>query len=365
MAKVTLRNVTKEFDGGVVAVNNLNLEVDNGEFVVLLGPSGCGKSTTLLMIAGLEATTKGDVLFDGEPVTHLPPHHRDIAMVFQSYALYPHMPVDANMGFGLKMRRVPKQEIARRVQEAAETLDIAPLLKRRPSQLSGGQRQRVALGRAIIRDPRVFLLDEPLSNIDAKLRAQMRVELKKIHQQLGTTFVYVTHDQVEAMSMGDRIAVLRDGVLQQYGAPDDIYRRPANTFVAGFLGSPAINLSSGKIISYEGNLAFECSDFIWPLDRASASTVEPGRTVELGVRPEDILGIRPGQQKETDLPSVLAFREPVGSQLHLFTHVKNTMVTATVAPDFEAHPGETLFLRFKEGHVHLFDAKNGLRIEGG
>lgn len=363
MSKVTTRNLTKIFDGEVVAVKDLNLEVDDGEFVVLLGPSGCGKSTTLLMVAGLETPTEGEIFFDEEAVTTRPPHHRDIAMVFQSYALYPHMRVEDNMGFGLKMRGVPKQEIARRVQEAAEILDIASLLKRRPNQLSGGQRQRVALGRAIVRNPRVFLLDEPLSNIDAKLRAQMRVELKKMHQHLGTTFIYVTHDQVEAMSMGDRIAVMRDGVLQQYGTPTDIYRQPANIFVAGFLGSPAINLFPGEILSHDGKPAFACEDCVWLLDRFTASAVETGRKVQLGVRPEDIVVARSGQEGETDLPSVLAFHEPVGSQLHLFVNVKNTMVTATVAPDFEVQPGETLFLRFKEGRVHLFDAESGRRIE--
>ncbi len=363
MSKVTTRDLTKVFDGEVVAVKDLNLEVDDGEFVVLLGPSGCGKSTTLLMIAGLEIPSQGKILFDEEAVTALPPHHRDIAMVFQSYALYPHMRVEDNMGFGLKMRGVPKSEIAQQVKEAAEMLDIVPLLKRRPNKLSGGQRQRVALGRALVRNPRVFLLDEPLSNIDAKLRAQMRVELKKIHQHLGTTFIYVTHDQVEAMSMGDRIAVMRDGVLQQYGTPTDIYRQPANMFVAGFLGSPAINLFPGEIVSHEDQPAFACQDFVWPLDRFTASAVETGRQVQLGVRPEDIVVAKSGQEGETDLPSVLTFHEPVGSQLHLFVNIKDTMVTATVAPDFEVRSGETLFLRFKKGRIQLFDAKSERRIE--
>jgi multiple sugar transport system ATP-binding protein len=247
MAEVTFDRVTKEFEGAV-AVDELSLEIADGEFLVLVGPSGCGKSTALRMLAGLEDITSGEVSIGGRPVTNVPPGERDVAMVFQSYALYPHMTVYDNLAFGLRNKKVPKEEIDRRVQRAAEILDLADMLKRKPKQLSGGQRQRVALGRAIVREPSAFLMDEPLSNLDAKLRVATRAEILKLHRRVGTTTVYVTHDQVEAMTMGDRIAVMSRGVLQQVGTPEELYERPANLFVAGFIGSPAMNLVPAPVI---------------------------------------------------------------------------------------------------------------------
>src|SRR5919197_1322024 len=255
MATVTFEHVTKRYaPGDVVAVNDLNLEINDGEFLVLVGPSGCGKTTTLRMVAGPEEISSGDILIGEQVVNNLPPMDRDIAMVFQNYALYPHMSVFDNMAFGLKMRKFDKAEIVKRVKQAAEILGIGELLQRKPRQLSGGQRQRVALGRAIVRHPRVFLFDEPLSNLDAKLRVQMRVELKKLHNRLGTTAVYVTHDQVEAMTLGDRVVVMKDGRVQQVGEPLELYNRPANRFVAGFLGSPAMNFATVRVSGANGAL---------------------------------------------------------------------------------------------------------------
>src|SRR5579859_7562333 len=259
MARVLLRNLNKFYDD-VHAVQNVNLEIRDKEFVVLVGPSGCGKTTTLRMVAGLESISSGQVLIGDTVVNELPPMDRDIAMVFQNYALYPHMSVYDNMAFGLKMRKFDKPEIAKRVQEAAEILGIEQLLKRKPRQLSGGQRQRVALGRAIVRHPQVFLFDEPLSNLDAKLRVQMRVELKKLHERLGTTAIYVTHDQVEAMTLGDRVVVMRDGRVQQVGDPMELYNEPANRFVAGFIGSPAMNFAAVRIAAENGSLWAESED---------------------------------------------------------------------------------------------------------
>src|SRR5262247_1948697 len=269
MARVLLRNLNKMFDG-VHAVKDVNLEIRDKEFVVLVGPSGCGKTTTLRMVAGLESITSGDVLIGDTVVNNLPPMDRDIAMVFQNYALYPHMTVYDNMAFGLKMRKFERTEIGKRVQEAAEILGIQSLLKRKPRQLSGGQRQRVALGRAIVRHPRVFLFDEPLSNLDAKLRVQMRVELKKLHHRLGTTAVYVTHDQVEAMTLGDRVVVMRDGLIQQVGDPLELYDQPANKFVAGFIGSPAMNFAAVTVTEANGSLIAENSGLRIKLPDATA-----------------------------------------------------------------------------------------------
>src|SRR5436190_15068 len=254
MAKVLLKDLNKSYDGGVRAVKNVNLEINDHEFVVLVGPSGCGKTTTLRMVAGLEDITSGEISIDGKVVNDLPPMDRDIAMVFQNYALYPHMSVYQNMAFGLRMRKFEKPEIDRRVKQAAEVLGIQPLLERRPRQLSGGQRQRVALGRAIVRNPRVFLFDEPLSNLDAALRVQMRVELKRLHERLETTAIYVTHDQVEAMTLGDRVVVMKDGTVQQVGGPLELYDRPANRFVAGFIGSPAMNFIGATLAEANGSL---------------------------------------------------------------------------------------------------------------
>lgn len=261
MARVILKNINKTYDKKNQVIESLNLEINDGEFLVLVGPSGCGKSTILRMIAGLEETNSGEIIIGDKTVTHTPPKDRDIAMVFQNYALYPHMSVYENMAFGLKMRKFKKDEIKKRVEETASILDLQDVLDRKPRQLSGGQRQRVALGRAIVREPQVFLMDEPLSNLDAKLRVQTRFELKKLHKKLNTTFIYVTHDQVEAMTMGDRIVILDQGKIQQVGAPDEVYHLPANMFVAGFIGSPAMNFLDAKIIGKEGTLGIRPENF--------------------------------------------------------------------------------------------------------
>src|SRR6201993_1877931 len=289
MAQVVIRSLNKKFDE-VHAVKDVNLDIRDKEFMVFVGPSGCGKTTTLRMVAGLESITSGRILIDDKVINELPPMDRDIAMVFQNYALYPHMSVYDNMAFGLKMRKFDRGDIAKRVQEAAEILGIQQLLQRKPRQLSGGQRQRVALGRAIVRPPQGFLFDEPLSNLDAKLRVQMRVELKKLHNRLGTTAIYVTHDQVEAMTLGDRVVVMRDGVVQQVGEPLELYNEPANRFVAGFLGSPAMNFATvqvnrgkGAIWAAHGRQAIKLPD-----DTAQRLRAHVGREVVLGVRPEDL-----------------------------------------------------------------------------
>src|SRR5215831_14259513 len=289
MARVLLRNLNKMFDG-MHAVKDVNLEIRDKEFVVLVGPSGCGKTTTLRMVAGLESITSGDVLIGDTVVNNLPPMDRDIAMVFQNYALYPHMTVYDNMAFGLKMRKFERTEIGTRVQEAAEILGIQNLLKRKPRQLSGGQRQRVALGRAIVRHPLVFLFDEPLSNLDAKLRVQMRVELKKLHTRLSTTAIYVTHDQVEAMTLGDRVVVMRDGVVQQVGEPLELYNAPVNRFVAGFLGSPAMNFVGVRLAGENGGLWAETQGLRLGVPAPLQARLAPyaGKSTTLGVRPEDL-----------------------------------------------------------------------------
>src|SRR5437899_1301138 len=289
MAQVVIRNLNKKFDG-VHAVNDVNLQIRDKEFMVLVGPSGCGKTTTLRMVAGLESITSGRILIDDKVINHLPPMDRDIAMVFQNYALYPHMSVYDNMAFGLKMRKFDRADIAKRVQDAAEILGIQELLKRKPRQLSGGQRQRVALGRAIVRHPQVFLFDEPLSNLDAKLRVQMRVELKKLHDRLGTTAIYVTHDQVEAMTLGDRVVVMKDGLVQQVGEPLELYNTPANRFVAGFIGSPAMNFATGTLAASNGRLWAEAPGLRIGLPEPSAHRANgrDGAKATVGIRPEDI-----------------------------------------------------------------------------
>src|SRR5712691_3147762 len=289
MAQVILRNLSKKYDE-VHAVRDVNLAIRDKEFLVLVGPSGCGKTTTLRMVAGLESITSGDVLIGDKVVNDLAPMDRDIAMVFQNYALYPHMSVYDNMAFGLKMRKFAKPDIAKRVQDAAEILGIQGLLARKPRQLSGGQRQRVALGRAIVRHPQVFLFDEPLSNLDAKLRVQMRVELKKLHLRLGTTAIYVTHDQVEAMTLGDRVVVMKDGVVQQVGEPLELYNHPANKFVAGFIGSPAMNFATVTLTDANGSLTAKNSGFELEVPTAHDERLRGhvGRQVTIGIRPEDL-----------------------------------------------------------------------------
>src|SRR5271167_1002349 len=304
MAEVVLQNLNKNFDE-VYAVKDVNLSIRDKEFMVLVGPSGCGKTTTLRMVAGLESISSGRILIDDKVINELSPMDRDIAMVFQNYALYPHMSVYDNMAFGLKMRKFDRADIAQRVQEAAEILGMQDLLKRKPRQLSGGQRQRVALGRAIVRHPQVFLFDEPLSNLDAKLRVQMRVELKKLHERLGTTAIYVTHDQVEAMTLGDRVVVMCDGRVQQVGDPMELYNEPANRFVAGFIGSPAMNFASVRIVAENGGLWAESKGMRIkvPAPLTNRLGAYAGKEATLGVRPEDLLIAGDGDDKDLSFPA--------------------------------------------------------------
>jgi multiple sugar transport system ATP-binding protein len=355
MAGISFRAVTKRY-GDVVAVNDLNLDIRDKEFVVLLGPSGCGKSTTLNMIAGLEEVTEGELRFNDEIVNALPPHRRDVAMVFQSYALYPHKSVYENIAFGLRMRKVDRAEIDRRVLDAANKLAIAHLLQRKPSQLSGGQRQRVALGRAMVRQPAVFLMDEPLSNLDAALRISMRAEIKHLHTAMQTTFVYVTHDQAEALTLADRIVVMNDGVIQQIGTPDEIYERPRNTFVASFLGNPPINYLQGTIEDASGRPRFRRGDFQVALPATHQAL--PGKQVVLGIRPEDVVPPR----GRADAPSITGTVEsvlPVGSDRFLGLKVEGRDVFVRVDKQAQHREGDRVTLELVPERLHLFDQASG------
>jgi multiple sugar transport system ATP-binding protein len=342
---IVLESVRKEFAGGVVAVRDISLEVAPGEFVALVGPSGCGKTTTLRMVAGLEEISAGNVRINGRDVTQMPPRHRDIAMVFQNYALYAHMSIRRNMGFGLKMSKLPKEEIARRVDAAAEVLGIVPLLDRKPKQLSGGERQRVAMGRAMVREPAAFLMDEPLSNLDAKLRVEMRGEIVNLQRRLGTPTLYVTHDQIEAMTMGDRVAILRDGDLQQIGSPEELYERPVNAFVATFIGSPAMNLVRGRLHSAHGEPRVRvggCDLPIVPqlLRRSPRLSDHPPGEVIVGIRPEDFCGpeqAAPGVHGVIDATVVRA--ESLGSELIVYFELADEQLT--VAPVDGGEPAES------------------------
>src|SRR2546425_7096886 len=318
MAQVTLRQLVKNYDD-TPAVRGINLDIPDKEFIVLVGPSGCGKTTTLRMLAGLEEITAGEIHIGERLVNDLPPKDRDIAMVFQNYALYPHMTVYDNMAFGLKMRKFPKAEIAKRVRDAAEILGIQELLKRKPRQLSGGQRRRVAVGRAIVRHPQVFLFDEPLSNLDAKLRVQMRVELKRLHERLETTAIYVTHDQVEAMTLGDRVVVMKDGWIQQVGEPLELYGKPANRFVAGFIGSPAMNFVEVTVADANGALWADTPGFRVKVPLASAGRLGPyrGQRVTLGIRPEDLRVATGSDGADHSFDTVVEVVEPLGSEILL------------------------------------------------
>ncbi|TMD91442.1 MAG: sn-glycerol-3-phosphate ABC transporter ATP-binding protein UgpC [Chloroflexi bacterium] len=351
MASVTYEHVTKRFAGGTLAVNDFNLEVKDTEFMVLVGPSGCGKSTALRMLAGLEEVTEGEIRIGDKIVNEMPPRDRDIAMVFQSYALYPHMTVFDNLAFGLKMRGTPKTDIERRVNTAANILELGPLLRRKPRQLSGGQRQRVALGRAIVREPQAFLLDEPLSNLDAKLRVQTRIELQKQHRALHATFIYVTHDQVEAMTMGDRIAVMKDGVLQQVAPPREIYDQPANMYVAGFIGSPTMNFIP---VTVQGKTA-KASGF--DIELPTAAGVEKG---VLGIRPEALTEHptdgHPGMDLKVEVSEVL------GADQFLYGVVGADTITARVDPNLKVSPGDRLRLGVDMRRLHLFDGPTGRAI---
>jgi len=357
MASVTLTNVCKTYDGDVRAVQDVNLEVKDREFVVFVGPSGCGKSTTLRMVAGLEEVTSGEICIGGQAVSHVPPKDRDIAMVFQNYALYPHMTARDNMAFGLKLRKMPREEIERRVGEAADILGIAPLLDRRPGAMSGGERQRVAVGRAIVRKPKVFLFDEPLSNLDAKLRVQMRVEIKRLHAQLEATMIYVTHDQVEAMTLGDRIAVMQGGRIQQVDTPMNLYHRPANRFVAGFIGSPAMNFVEGRLVRDRG-LSFHDGAVQIPLEfhgKALDDLVD--RPLILGIRPEGLFEVPPEQVSSgrPAIPATVEVVELMGSEVLLYATTGRTPLVARIPAERLPAAGEKVWLGFDAGRAHLFD----------
>ncbi len=359
MAEVLLKEVTKKF-GNFVAVNKVSLEITDGEFVVLVGPSGCGKTTTLRMIAGLEEITEGAIYIGGKLVNDVPPKDRDIAMVFQNYALYPHMDVYNNMAFGLKLRKVPKKEIDRRVREVAEMLGIGDKLRAKPRELSGGQRQRVALGRAIVRNPKVFLFDEPLSNLDAKLRVRMRAELQELHQRLKTTSIYVTHDQVEAMTLGHRIAVMKDGQVLQYESPRVIYDQPANLFVAGFIGSPPMNFIPARLVEENGRVILQGRGFkLWmPAERATTEVrAYLGREVVFGLRPEDIRTVdtvREPPEGRTFLGRVKV-REALGDELIVYADVAGDEIIAKLDPRLPIEPGQEITFVAMLEHMHLFD----------
>lgn len=362
MASISLRHIYKIYPGDVTAVKDFNLEIEDKEFIILVGPSGCGKSTTLRMIAGLEEISKGELYIGDRLVNDVPPKDRDIAMVFQNYALYPHMTVYKNMAFGLELRKTPKDEIDKRVREAARVLDIEHLLDRKPKALSGGQRQRVALGRAMVRNPAVFLLDEPLSNLDAKLRTSMRTEITKLHLKLGTTFIYVTHDQTEAMTMGDRIVVMKDGIVQQVDTPQNLYDFPVNMFVAGFIGSPQMNFLDAKL-EKEGNTYYvdiSGDKVALPAEKVTAELDKyVGKVVKAGVRPEDIKDDADFLAAHADsaLTATVEVSELMGSEIYLYLDYKGNKMTARVAPTSKARNGATVKVAFDAHKVHLFDVE--------
>ncbi len=358
MANVSLRNLVKEYDGGVQAVKGINLDIQDHEFVVLVGPSGCGKTTTLRMIAGLEEITKGEIDIGGNVVNDVPPRDRDIAMVFQNYALYPHMSVYDNMAFGLTLRKFARSEIDKRVKNAARILDIEALLERKPKALSGGQRQRVAMGRAIVRDPKVFLFDEPLSNLDAKLRVQMRTEIKKVHQTVRTTTVYVTHDQVEAMTLADRVVVMNHGIIEQVGPPQELYHHPTTRFVAGFIGSPAMNFIPARV---ENDAVHLADGTFLPIPDARRERYAPaaGRDLLFGIRPEHLTEQRIGPNRADIIitPEVI---EPMGMETLVHFHFGDARdFCAKIDPTAHAAPGERLVLTADMSNMHLLDAATG------
>ncbi|MBU0726913.1 MAG: sn-glycerol-3-phosphate ABC transporter ATP-binding protein UgpC [Alphaproteobacteria bacterium] len=353
MASVAIRDVRKAF-GQVEIIHGVSIDIEDGEFVILVGPSGCGKSTLLRMIAGLESITGGEICIADRVVNQVPPKERDIAMVFQNYALYPHMTVGENMAFSMKLRKAPRADMEARVTRAAEILGLTPYLDRYPRQLSGGQRQRVAMGRAIVRDPQVFLFDEPLSNLDAKLRVQMRTEIKELHQRLKTTTIYVTHDQIEAMTMADKIVVMHDGIIEQMGAPLDLYDRPDNLFVAGFIGSPAMNFIKGRA-AVNGH-ASVMSDTGIELPLGAVSGGLDGRPVVYGIRPENLTIAEGG------LPAEVVVVEPTGSETQVFAKLAGQEVVAVLRERVNIGPGDIIPLKPDTSLVHLFDAGTGQRI---
>lgn len=361
MAKINLKNIYKIYPGNVTAVSDFSLEIDDKEFIVLVGPSGCGKSTVLRMIAGLETITKGEIKIGDRVVNDIAPKDRDIAMVFQSYALYPHMSVYKNLAFSLKLKKMEKSEIDTRVREAANILGIENLLDRKPKALSGGQRQRVALGRAMVRNPKVFLLDEPLSNLDAKLRTAMRSEISKLHQKLGTTFVYVTHDQTEAMTMGDRIVVMKDGFVHQVDTPQNLYDNPVNQFVAGFIGSPQMNFMKAQIVRNSNGYIAKIGKYDikinWDSKKTQNLSAYEGKQVILGIRPEEL-----HDDQSTEDPQNLSYvdayvelSEPMGSEIYLYVTIEGEKTIAKIPPRSSARVGDTIKLGINTNQIHLFD----------
>ena len=359
MASLSLKHIEKIYENGYHAVHDFNLEVEDKEFIIFVGPSGCGKSTTLRMIAGLEDISEGEFLIDGVKMNDVEPKDRDIAMVFQSYALYPHMTVRDNMGFALKLRNVPKEEIDKKVDEVAKILDLEKLLDRKPKALSGGQRQRVAMGRAIVRQPKVFLMDEPLSNLDAKLRVQMRTEIAKLHERLGTTIIYVTHDQTEAMTLGTRIVVMKDGIVQQINSPEHLYNKPCNLFVAGFIGSPQMNFLDA-VVEIKGNDAFlHIGDDVLKMPADKAKILKDGgydgKTVVFGIRPEHFGDGRGQEGKQNTLKCKVEVRELLGAEVFLYGDINGKQCTARVDPEVDLVNGMEATYSVDMRKIQLFD----------
>ena len=368
MASLSLQHINKTYPNGFQAVKDFNLEIEDKEFIIFVGPSGCGKSTTLRMIAGLEEISGGTLKIGDKVMNDVEPKDRDIAMVFQNYALYPHMTVYDNMAFGLKLRKVPKDQIDKAVREAARILDLEKLLDRKPKALSGGQSQRVAMGRAIVRTPKVFLMDEPLSNLDAKLRVQMRIEISKIHQRLGATIIYVTHDQTEAMTLGTRIVVMKDGVVQQVDTPQHLYEQPGNLFVAGFMGSPQMNFLDAQIAEKGGDLIAKVGEYDIVIPAAKAKVLKDGgyvgKTVVLGIRPEDIHDSQMFIEASPSVPmtSTVKVYELLGAEVFLYFDVNGTQVTARVDPRTNSKTGDTIKFAFDMEKSHFFDKETELTI---
>ena len=368
MASLSLENINKKYPNGFHAVKDFNLEIEDKEFIIFVGPSGCGKSTTLRMIAGLEDITSGTLSIDGKVVNDVEPKDRDIAMVFQNYALYPHMTVYDNMAFGLKLRKVPKDEIDKKVREAAKILDLDKLLDRKPKALSGGQRQRVAMGRAIVRNPKVFLMDEPLSNLDAKLRVQMRIEISKLHENLGATIIYVTHDQTEAMTLGTRIVVMKDGVVQQVDTPQNLYNSPCNLFVAGFIGSPQMNFLDAdvKVVGDDVTLQIGKHTLKVPASKKQAliDGGYDGKTIVLGIRPEDVHDDPDfiAANKDSVISSKIKVYELLGAEVFLYFDVEGTQMTARVNPRTTLRTGDDATFALDMNRIHLFDKETELTI---
>ena len=367
MASLSLRHIYKIYPNGFNAVKDFNLEIEDKEFVIFVGPSGCGKSTTLRMVAGLEEISKGELYIDDKLVNDVEPKDRDIAMVFQSYALYPHMTIYDNMAFGLKLRKMPKDEIDKRVREAARILDIEHLLERKPKLLSGGQRQRVAMGRAIVREPKVFLMDEPLSNLDAKLRVQMRLEISKLHQRLQTTIIYVTHDQTEAMTLGTRIVVMKDGIVQQVDSPQNLYDLPGNQFVAGFIGSPQMNFIEAKVTK-EGNDMFlvygEGHKVIVTPEKAAKLGDYVGKEVVFGIRPEDVHAAAKyaDANENNSVDTNVRVFELLGAEVFLYLTVDGMDITCREHPSTKAKPGDPIKVAFDINKIHVFDKETQVTI---